>query len=272
MQAVVTGRLAEAHTPAIYIPCMSLHSDSNPIRVLIAAAEPSFRMLLRSQLESELRIEVVGVAADVHAALALTLSLTPDILLIEFELNREYRMACSAQRNDPGCQAGVIAIIESIQVQDIVEAFEFGARGVVLRNGLPRVWGPGMQSVLAGQYWAEDKSVALLVETARHFLGRHRVQALPEFGLTMREVEIAGKIAAGRSNKEVGVEFSICERTVKHHLTNIFKKVGVSSRLELAVFVRDKIVNYSSSYSTRPSPTGKGDRSKVSVINGSPRR
>ena len=57
---------------------------------------------------------------------------------------------------------------------------------------------------------------------------------------TLREMEIAGRIAAGRSNKEVGQDFSICERTVKHHLTNIFRKVGVSSRLELAVLVRDK--------------------------------
>jgi DNA-binding CsgD family transcriptional regulator len=54
-------------------------------------------------------------------------------------------------------------------------------------------------------------------------------------------MEIAGKIASGRSNKDVGREFSICERTVKHHLTNIFKKVGVSSRLELAVLLRDKV-------------------------------
>jgi hypothetical protein len=54
-------------------------------------------------------------------------------------------------------------------------------------------------------------------------------------------MEIAGEIAAGRSNKDVSREFSICERTVKHHLTNIFKKLGVSSRLELAVLIREQI-------------------------------
>jgi len=122
-----------------------------------------------------------------------------------------------------------------------VEAFEFGARGVVLRDSLPRVWRTGIESILAGQYWVEDKSVALLLEAIRGFLDRPEAKRLPEFGLTLREMEIAGKIASGRSNKDVGREFSICERTVKHHLTNIFKKVGVSSRLELAVFLRDKV-------------------------------
>ncbi len=251
---------------------MSVPSDSNTIRILIAATEPSFRGLLRSQLEAELRLEVVGVAADVRAAFVLTHGLTPDIVLIELELNREYSVLCSAQRQGPGSQAGVIAIIDSIRLPHIVEAFELGARGVVLRNALPRVWRPGIQSVLAGQCWVENESVVLLLETARNFLGRHRVKALPELGLTMREVEIARQIAAGRSNKELSADFSICERTVKHHLTNIFRKLGVSSRLELAVFVRDKLAGDSNDSATEPSQTDQdAGRSKAAAVNGSPR-
>ncbi len=123
-----------------------------------------------------------------------------------------------------------------------MEALELGARGVVLRASLPLVWKTGLNSVLAGQYWVEDKSVAVLLEAVRNLLGRPQpAKSLPDFGLTQRETEIAGEIAAGRSNKDVSREFSICERTVKHHLTNIFRKVGVSSRLELAVLVRDRI-------------------------------
>jgi DNA-binding CsgD family transcriptional regulator len=82
--------------------------------------------------------------------------------------------------------------------------------------------------------------VSLLLEAVRKLLGQPEVKSLPDFGLTLREMEIAGRIAAGRSNKEVGRDFSIRERTVKHHLTNIFRKVGVSSRLELAVLMQDK--------------------------------
>jgi two-component system nitrate/nitrite response regulator NarL len=224
---------------------MPLQPDLIPIRIVIAAVQSSFRELLRRQLESEPRVQVVGDASDTRTAFTLTRRLKPDILLIECALNREFSMLCSSNRSNSGSAAGIVAIIETPRIQDIVEAFELGARGVVLRASLPPLWRTGIQSVLAGQYWVEDKSVALLLGAVRDLLARPEAKSLPEFGLTLRETEIAGKIAAGRSNKDVGLEFSICERTVKHHLTNIFRKVGVSSRLELAVLVRDKIASQS---------------------------
>lgn len=219
---------------------MALPVDSSPVRIVIAAVQSPFRELLRRQLESEPRVQVVGDAPDTRTACVLTRRLKPDILLIECALNREFSARCSLSQRKSKYAAGVVVIIETPRIQDIVEAFELGAKGVVLRASLPLVWKTGIQSILAGQYWVEDKSVALLLEAVRGFLVRPEDRSLPEFGLTQRETEIAGKIAVGRSNKEVSREFSICERTVKHHLTNIFKKVGVSSRLELAVLLRDK--------------------------------
>jgi two-component system nitrate/nitrite response regulator NarL len=216
---------------------VQLQSESSPVRIVTAAIQSSFRTLLRKQLESEAHFHVVGAASDTRTALALIRRLKPDIILIECALNRELSIHCSSARPD----VGIVVIIDSPRIQDIVEAFELGARGVVLRASLPPVWRTGLRSILAGQYWVEDKSVALLLEGVRNLLGRPQPTALPDFGLTLREMEIAGQIAAGRSNKDVSREFSICERTVKHHLTNIFKKVGVSSRLELAVLMRDKI-------------------------------
>jgi two-component system, NarL family, nitrate/nitrite response regulator NarL len=217
-----------------------LQPESRRVRIVIAAVQSSFRGLLREQLESEPHVQVVGDASETRAALTLTQSLKPDILLIECALNRELSTLSSSGRSDGASAAGIVVIIETPRIQDIVEAFELGARGVVLRSSLPLAWRTGIQNILAGQYWVEDKSVALLLEEVRKLLGRPEAKSLPDFGLTLREMEIAGRIAAGRSNKEVGQDFSICERTVKHHLTNIFKKVGVSSRLELAVLMQDK--------------------------------
>ena len=236
--------------------------ESSPVRIVIAAVQSSFRDLLRRQLEAEPRVEVVGDASDTNTACTLTRRLKPDILLIECALNREFSMRCASWRSDSGIVAGIVAIVETSRIQDIVEAFELGARGVVLRASLPRFWKTGFQSILAGQYWVEDKSVALLLEALRNLLVRPEVKSLPEFGLTLRETEIAGKIAAGRSNKDVSLEFSICERTVKHHLTNIFKKTGVSSRLELAVLVRDKIAPQSlvSGKTQSQSATGRDNK------------
>ena len=222
-------------------PYVPPQPEPSPVRIVIAAVQPSLRELLRVQLESDPRVQVVADAPDTRTACILTRRMKPDILVIECALNREFSAQCSSRRSNPGPAAGIVVIIESPRVQDIVEAYELGARGVVLRASLPLVWRTGLQSILAGQYWVEDKTAALLLEAVRGFLVQPEAKSIPKFGLTLREVQIAGKVAAGRSNKEVGLEFSICERTVKHHLTNIFKKVGVSSRLELALLVRDKI-------------------------------
>ena len=90
-----------------------------------------------------------------------------------------------------------------------------------------------------GHYWFENGSVKILMDTLREVLpnGNHKTNVSSEYGLTPRELDVAAKVASGRSNKEIGQQFSISERTVKHHLTNIFVKLGVSSRLELAMFV-----------------------------------
>jgi len=106
-----------------------------------------------------------------------------------------------------------------------------------MKTSTARVLLNSLQSVMAGQYWLESESVAVLVEALRDSLFQGNGTKSPrDYGLTRREVEIMTKIASGSSNKEVGEVFAISERTVKHHLTNIFSKVGVSSRLQLALF------------------------------------
>src|SRR5207247_8141466 len=90
-----------------------------------------------------------------------------------------------------------------------------------------------IRTVMAGEYWVGRDNVVGLVETLR----AHMVTAAaPKFGLTPRELEIVGAVTAGLSNKEIARQFSLSEETVRHHLTKIYSKVGVSNRLELALF------------------------------------
>jgi DNA-binding NarL/FixJ family response regulator len=209
---------------------------------VIAAAQSSFRELLRRQLASEPRVEIVGDASDSPTAYLLTRRLRPDILVIECALNREF---CAYHFRDRSAGAesttGVIAIFETPRIHEIVEAFELGTRGVVMRASLPFAWKTAILSIVTGQYWVDDRTIQFLVETIRGFLLRTNGKARSDLRLTARETQIASRIAAGRSNKEVGQEFDICERTVKHHLTNIFRKAGVSTRLELALLLRETI-------------------------------
>jgi DNA-binding NarL/FixJ family response regulator len=88
---------------------------------------------------------------------------------------------------------------------------------------------------MSGQHWIGREAVSDLVEALRAF-GEETASARPRFGLTPRELEVTSAVVSGFSNKEIAKKLVLSEDTVKHHLTNIFDKVGASNRLELALF------------------------------------
>jgi DNA-binding NarL/FixJ family response regulator len=89
---------------------------------------------------------------------------------------------------------------------------------------------------MEGQYWVGRDRVADLVTTLRELSISTPPPSPNNFGLTPRELEVVAVIVGGYSNRDIAVKLSISEKTVKHHLTNIFEKLGVSNRLELALF------------------------------------
>ncbi len=202
-------------------------------RVLIADGQLSFCHRLRQMLERRRDIQVVAEMCDASSAYRVMRQLRPDILLIDLGL---------CQQSEPldldgggQSQQRTIVMLAAIDKNAIVEAFRFGAHGIVLKTADPSIWGKSIRRVMDGQYWFEDRSVAVLLEAFRASFGLQDA-SVQKYGLTARELEIVAEIAAGHSNRVVGQRFAICERTVKHHLTNIFDKVGVSNRVELALF------------------------------------
>jgi len=211
-----------------------MSNEPNPIRIVIADEHPIIRQDLRRSLESEPGLHILGEASDAHNAVQLARQCKPDILLVDFALSQRLDLKTLNECTNP---VRVVVTVTVIEKAHLVEAFRLGAHGVVLKRSTSRVLLKSIQSVMAGQYWLESESVGVLVEALRESLAHGNGTKSPkDYGLTRREVDIITKIASGRSNKEVGEEFAISERTVKHHLTNIFGKVGVSSRLQLALF------------------------------------
>jgi two-component system nitrate/nitrite response regulator NarL len=214
-----------------------MSNDPNPIRIVIADERPLFRQDLRRLLESEPGLEILGEAADATSAVQLAHRSKPDILLVDFALSQKCDLKALNECTSQLPPVRVVVTVPAIEKAYLVEAFRLGAHGVVLKQSTPQVLLQSIHSVMAGRYWLESESVSVLVEALRESLAQGNGSKSPkDFGLTRREVDIITKIASGRSNKEVGEEFAISERTVKHHLTNIFGKVGVSSRLQLALF------------------------------------
>jgi two-component system, NarL family, nitrate/nitrite response regulator NarL len=214
-----------------------MSNEPNPIRIVIADQHSGFRQELRRALESEPGLHILGEAFDINGAVDLARQNKPDILLVDFALAYN----CEAKTmNEFANQLPLVRIVVTlteIAKTHLVEAFRLGAHGVVSKRSSRQVLFKSIRSVMAGQYWLERESVGVLVEALRESLAHGNGTKSPkDYGLTRREVDIITKITSGRSNKEVGEEFAISERTVKHHLTNIFGKVGVSSRLQLALF------------------------------------
>jgi two-component system nitrate/nitrite response regulator NarL len=90
--------------------------------------------------------------------------------------------------------------------------------------------------VMAGQYWVGRESVTDLVRALRSVTPVDNGLRARDYGLTGREMEIVTLVVAGYSNPDIAQRCSISEQTVKHHISNVFDKLGVSNRLELALF------------------------------------
>ena len=206
-------------------------------RILIADDHPIFRDGLTRLLESDRSCRVVGLAGDSDETLRLVSELNPDLLLLDLSMPTAGGMEV-LRALGPNPPLRVLVLTASADEHQILDALRLGARGVLLKESATAMLYKAIRCVMRGQYWLGRDDVADLVQALRALTERasNPARKRDAFGLTPRELEIVAGIAAGETNREIAERLSVREHTVKHHLTNIFDKVGVFSRLELAVF------------------------------------
>jgi DNA-binding NarL/FixJ family response regulator len=161
----------------------------------------------------------------------------PDILLLDLLMPNLPGLEALRAITTAGAEVRTILLCSTISAKQVLEALQLGARGVVLKKRVAELL-PALDAVMRGQYWIESRSVSNVVQIVQQ-LGAANLQlagSQSRFGLTARETEILSSITQGYMNRDIAKSLSITEETVKRHLTNIFNKVGMSNRLELAVF------------------------------------
>ena len=217
------------------------HADlSDVIRIGIADDHPIFRDGLRRLLEIEPDMMVIGDADTAAQAVALAHERKPDILLLDLAMPRISGLEALTTTPEFSRTTRVIVLTAAIDTDDMVKVLMLGARGIVLKGAATAILIEAIRVVMNGRYWVVREPVTDILK-AIHDLQRgiSGLQTLRDLGLTEREHEIVRLVVEAAGNKEIADLLGISEKTVKNHLTHIFDKLGVSGRLELAIFAID---------------------------------
>jgi DNA-binding NarL/FixJ family response regulator len=210
-------------------------NPGSPIRLVLADDHPVVRIGLQNMLTAQ-GIDVVGEAEDGDEAITQTIELQPDILLLDLLMPRLPGLEAmrAIMSKSPGVK--IILLTSTITTQQIIEALHIGARGIVLKDAATEHLAVAIQTVASGDYWIGGQRVVNLVAALHELMQKAQPPERKTYGLTPRELEVVGCIIEGCSNRDIARQFTISEETVKRHLSNIFDKTGVSTRLELALF------------------------------------
>jgi two-component system nitrate/nitrite response regulator NarL len=217
--------------------------ERSSIKVLIADDHAFFRDGLRKLLEEADDISVVGEASNGNECIKMLDKFKPDILLLDLRMPEKDGLAVLTEVNFESLPTRVILLTAAEDDRDVVRAMRLGARGVVLKQSASDLLLKSIRQVHDGEIWLDNRMTAEVIDAFKKSAesGQRREKPL----LSDREKEVVQLVVEGFRNREIGEKLFISEQTVKNHLHNIFDKLGVSDRLELALYaIHHKLVDH----------------------------
>jgi two-component system, NarL family, nitrate/nitrite response regulator NarL len=221
--------------------------SKSKIRIVVADDHPIFRDGLCRLLALEEDFEVVAQAQDGRQVLDVLQQHEPDILLLDLKMPGLDGLATLQRLQIAKNKTRVIVLTASDDKNEFVQAMKLGTSGIVLKQTATELLIKSIRKVHAGEIWLDSHTTAAVI---RQFVANDEAQSpsMPSLPpapptrererspLSQREREIVALVAQGFKNKEMAEKMFISEQTVKNHLHNIFDKLGVSDRLELALY------------------------------------
>ena len=192
-----------------------------------------FREALRQLIHGKSGIEVVGEAGDGSEAIRLAVETTADILLLDLAMPRTTGLEALRHLADGRSSIRTIVLTGTADRHEVVQAIRLGARGVVVKDAAPEMLIKGIKEVAAGRYWIGHERMADLLDSVNVPAS---APARPADTLTPREHLIIASVVEGATNKQIAAQHKMSQQTVKNYLSSIYDKVGVSNRLELALY------------------------------------
>ena len=217
-----------------------MEESARTIDIVISDDHALFREGLRKLLEAEPGMRIVGEAEDGEDTVRVVGHLKPHVLLLDLSLPKLSGLEVLAELGKLAIQTRTIMLTAAIEREQVIEALQLGVRGIVLKHSALHLLLKSIRCVNEGQYWIGQEGVSDLIHALRRMKPSHSASsATRTYGLSSREMEVVALIVAGYTNKDLARELGISENTAKHHLTNIFDKLGVSNRLELVLYAVD---------------------------------
>ncbi|HUS14050.1 MAG TPA: response regulator transcription factor [Chloroflexia bacterium] len=213
-------------------------SGSSTIRVLLVDDHAVVRAGLRMLIESAANLTVVGEAGNQRTALELVAQAQPDIVLLDLDLGGASSLEFLPALIAAAPAARVLILTGLSDPAQHERAVRLGAVGVVRKDQAGEVLIQAIQKVLAGEVWLDRAMIARVLTTMARpaQAAPPSPEAAKNASLTDRECDVIGLICMGLPNRQIGDRLAISETTVRHHLTSIFNKLGLSSRLELVIY------------------------------------
>ncbi len=206
-------------------------APSRPITVVLVDDHRLVRAGLRGIIDAAADLIVVGEAADGSEALAVVRAAQPDVVLMDLSMPGVDGIEGTARLRDAGESARVVVLTSFVEHDRVTAALAAGAVGYLLKDSDPRDVLEAIRSAAAGHAPLDARVARALLPNSK--------PADPAAALSGREREVLLLVAQGMANKQVARQLGISERTVKAHLGNVFRHIGVADRTSAALWARD---------------------------------